>query len=388
MNILIFTSQIHKVGGYERLSVELSVELNRVGYRADLLCLYTNDLDGTLNAQKKIMGSGVQKVHYLGLPVKPFFNSVLKSVFRLRKLLLTGKYTAVEVSGFTPTLVAVLGTIGIDVKVLVGIHAQYHKKSNKGFRFFVWRNILRLSPKVNFYAISQAVARDWIIYSKTHPERTSVVLNSVNEEYFHATSLSGVRDEVRERFGFRCDQILLLFVGRLTKSKGIDTLFEAVKPLLRDYPHYHLIFVGREDDSESPSDAICLHNIKYETLEAGWGSRVHFLGERLDVPAIMAACDLLVHPARTEGFGLVLGEALAVGLPVVASNIGGIPEILAGTDSLMVPADDARALKDAIASVLARPRQKVVEAVSKGKSRAEAFRTEKRTRAIVSLLQS
>jgi glycosyltransferase involved in cell wall biosynthesis len=102
----------------------------------------------------------------------------------------------------------------------------------------------------------------------------------------------------------------------------------------------------------------------------------------------MADCDLLIHPARFEGFGLILAEALAVGLPVVASNVGGISEVLADTDSLMVPADDALALKDAIKSALALPHSKVIEVVKKGKSRAEAFRADKRAMAMVALLKA
>lgn len=388
MNILVFTSQIHKVGGYERLSIELAVELNRLGYRADLLSLYTDDIDGVSNAGKKLMAAGVKEVHYLGLSIKPSLSSVVKSVLRFKRLLLEKHYDVIEVSGFTPCLVAALGVICAEAKVLAGIHYPYQKSRNNSFREFLWRNVLRLSWKVKFYAISQAVARDWIVYSKTRPKRTSVVLNSINNDYFNATLLPDLRIAVRKQLGFSPNEVLILFVGRLVKSKGIDILFEAMEPLLRDNANYHLIYVGREDGSESPNDAICLHNIKYQILVAGWGDRVHFFGERADVPEIMAACDLLVHPARIEGFGLVLGEALAVGLPVVASDVGGIPEVLVGSDSLIVAVDDVCALQHAIKSALARPRETVVEAVIKGQGRAESFRSEKRAMAIVKLLQS
>jgi len=108
---------------------------------------------------------------------------------------------------------------------------------------------------------------------------------------------------------------------------------------------------------------------------------------KLPIPRLMASCDLLVHPARIEGFGLVLAEALAAGLPVVASNVDGIPEVLAGTDSLMVQPDDPEALRDAVLKTLNRTPEETVCAIEKGRTRAEDFRIGKRTDAMVKLFE-
>ena len=388
MKILIFTTTLHKVGGRERLSVEMSVELNRLGYRADLLSLYANDIDGVSKAHEELVAFGVKEIHYLGLSINPSFISVLKSLFRFRKLLLNKDYNAVEVSGFTPSLIAAIGSIGLKKKILVGLHEHYHKSRHSGFRYLIWRRVLASSQRVRFYAISQSVATAWIIFSNTDFRRTSILYNSINNDYFNLVPLQNARDATRRNLEFISTDILIVFVGRLVISKGIDIVFDAVKQLLINNTNYHLLFVGREDDSEGPRDAICLRNIKAEISDAKLGNRVHWLGDRLDVPKIMAACDLLVHPARIEGFGLILAEALAVGLPIVASNVGGIPEVLAGTDSLMVPKHDPCAFEDAVGSVLARSQIIALQAINNGKNRAEAFRTEKRARALVALLQS
>lgn len=386
--ILIFTSQIHKVGGYERLSKELVVELNRLGYRADLLSLYAKNLDEVVNAQEELMAAGVPELHYLGLSVNPSMMSVLKSVFIFRSFLSNNKYSAIEVSGFTQSLIAALSTIGTDVKVIIGIHQCYYKNIHKGIRYFIWKNILRLCKHVKFYAITKAVARDWLVFSKIHPRRLAIVLNSINNKFFDPLYFYHPPTLFRNEFKFSNRDYLLLFVGRLVKSKGIDILFEAVRPLLNAHSNYHLILVGREDDGESIDDSLYLKSINNEISKSEWGNRVYFLGERNDVADIMAACDLLIHPARFEGFGLILSEALAVGLPVVASDAGGISEVLAGTDALMVPANDAPALLIAIESTLAMPRAKILEAASKGRKRVEAFRVDKRAMAILALLQA
>ena len=215
-----------------------------------------------------------------------------------------------------------------------------------------------------------------------------MILNSINSKFYAEKSLAIVRSEFRRRLGVGANSILILFVGRLIKSKGIDTVYDAAKCLLERYDNYHVIYVGREDNSQDPNDALLLHRIKQEISGASWGRRVHFLGECLDVPELMAACDLLVHPARLEGFGLTVAEALASGLRVVASNVGGIPEVLAGTDSMMISPGDSIALADAISSVLAWPSEKVDAAIRLGKRRADSFRVEIRARLILKLLAS
>lgn len=387
MKVLVFTTQFHQIGGYERLAVELAIELNRLGLRAELLSQYTHNLPGVSAAESRLKADGIPEIRYLNLSVKPSYFSLINSIFRFRALLQTQNYDAVEVSGFTPSLVAALGSFGIKVKVFVGVHTQYHRSREGGLRNFIWGNVLRLSKHVNFYAISQSVARDWISFTQIQPSRISVVLNSINEKYFTVDTMPGVRNKIRDQLGVDSNAIMMLFVGRLMEIKGIDTLFDAVKSLLEKYNHYHLIYVGRQDDSGSPNDAVVLQSIKRAIDVEPWGQHVHFLGERSDVPEIMAACDLLVHPARFEGFGLILAEALAAGLPVVASNVGGIPEVLAGTDSVMVLPNDPHALTVAVISVLEWPKEKLSAAVTQAKHRAETFRTETRARAILELMK-
>jgi glycosyltransferase involved in cell wall biosynthesis len=388
MNILIFTTQFYQLGGQERLAVELAVELNRQGTRASLMSQYAYNLPSVAAQASRLKAEGIPEILYLGLSVKPNFFSLINSIFRFRKLLRLQKYDAVEVSGFTPSLIASLGSLGLKVKVLVGVHAQYHLSREKGLRNFIWRHILRLSKQVSFYAVSQSVKCDWITYSKIQPSRTAVIMNSINSKFYARTPASDVRKKFREGLGIDSNAIIFLFVGRLLKSKGIEVLLESVKPILKKYNNYYLVYVGGEDSSASSSELVSLKNIKSAIDVESLGQRVHFLGTRSDVSEIMAACDLLVHPALHEGFGLIIAEALAVGIPVVASSVGGIPEVLEGTDSIIVPPNDPEALTAAIISVLEDPKKKLNEFVAKRKFSAEKFRVEKRARAVLELLKN
>ena len=86
--------------------------------------------------------------------------------------------------------------------------------------------------------------------------------------------------------------------------------------------------------------------------ERGWEARVRFLGDRSDVKALMSSADILLHPSEREGFGLVLVEALALGVPIVTTNAEAIPEILKGSRSRMVDAGDVDSFQRAVAEIL------------------------------------
>lgn len=386
MKTLVFTTQFHQVGGYERLAVELAVELNRLGVRTDVLSQYNSTIPGVRDAELRLREAGIPQISYLGLCVNPSIFAICRAIYRFRKFVRTEDYTAVEVSGFTPSLVAAVALVGMNVKVLIGVHAIYAGKLYGGLRYSLWKQLIKLPRHVSFFAISQAVADAWREYARVDAQRVKVVMNSINVAFYSHQKLQCID------FGSLANNLssaecgrTVLFVGRLLRSKGIDTLYSALKECL--VPHrLNLIFVGRADDCETPDDAEMLAEMREEIQSSPWNGRVHFLGLRTDVPEIMATSDILVHPARSEGFGLVLAEALAVGLPIVASDVDGIPEVLAGTESVMVPPDDPHALAAAVISVLEWPKEKLDAAIAKGKHRAESFRSERRAKAILELL--
>jgi glycosyltransferase involved in cell wall biosynthesis len=131
---------------------------------------------------------------------------------------------------------------------------------------------------------------------------------------------------------------VLLCVCRLEPQKGVDVAIQA----LADIPDAHLVVLG-----EGPQRA---------ELERLANDRVHLLGRVPDVAAWLRRADVLVHPARWEGFGLALLEAMLASLPVVATRVSSIPEIVVdGETGLLVPPDDASALAAAVNRVLADP---------------------------------
>jgi glycosyltransferase involved in cell wall biosynthesis len=138
----------------------------------------------------------------------------------------------------------------------------------------------------------------------------------------------------------------IVCAGRLYPSKGQDVLLRA----LALEPSVHVSFAG---DGPARATLVAL------AAELGVLDRCHFLGAipRALIPALMARAVVTVVPSRDEAFGLVNIESLAVGTPVVASRVGGIPEIVRdGVEGLLVPPDDPAALAKAIHRILESPR--------------------------------
>jgi glycosyltransferase involved in cell wall biosynthesis len=142
----------------------------------------------------------------------------------------------------------------------------------------------------------------------------------------------------------------LLGLGRLVEQKGFDTAIRALPVVLREHPGTVLTLAGDGPDRG-----------RLETLarELGVAGQVRFQGWVEDPGELLRTHDLLVHPARWEGFGLVLLEAMAARLPIVGSQAGALPEVLdAGRVGRLVPPDAPDALAAELIALLSRPEER------------------------------
>jgi glycosyltransferase involved in cell wall biosynthesis len=157
---------------------------------------------------------------------------------------------------------------------------------------------------------------------------------------------------------------LLLAVARLDEQKGVDVAIRALAQVRKEHPDAVLAVLG-----EGPARA----ELEALARSVGVGDALLLPGRVGDVAAWYRRAELLVHPARWEGFGLALLEAMLAGLPVVASAVSSVPEIVVdGETGLLVPPDDAAALAAALSSLLAdRERAAALGAAGLARARAE-----------------
>lgn len=158
----------------------------------------------------------------------------------------------------------------------------------------------------------------------------------------------------RAALGLPRDVPLVLFVGRLLALKGVHHLIRAMTEVGVRFPDARLIVVGGGEELPSLTRLVG---------ELGLADRVVFAGERSheDVIRFMRAADVFALPSLTEAFGIVLLEAMSCGLPVVASDVNGIPSLVSdGQNGFLVPARDEGALARKITRVLAHPEERAV----------------------------
>jgi glycosyltransferase involved in cell wall biosynthesis len=207
------------------------------------------------------------------------------------------------------------------------------------------RALLRRSPR-RIVAVSEAVRRRALALLGVAPERVVTVRNGVAVAAFRTPRRAAA--EVRAELAIPDGAPLLLAVGALGRCKGQDVVLEAlarIAPPAERHRAACAVFVGEGPDRE---------RLLAQARRLGIDERVRFVGPRRDVADLMHAADLFVHAARWEGFGRVVAEAMAAGRPVVATRVGGVPEIVAdGVTGRLVEPDRPDALAAALAALLA-----------------------------------
>ena len=185
--------------------------------------------------------------------------------------------------------------------------------------------------------------------------RFSVIPNGVDLSRF---ALPAPPCSLRDEYGISCDEVLIGVVARLEPEKGHRFLVEAMPAVLAGAPRTWLVIVGEG----SQCDAL---RAQAAALPEAVRDRIVFTGRRTDIAALTADLDIAVLPSLREAQGISILEAMARRKPVVASAVGGVPEVLTdGVDGLLVPSGDSAALADALVRLSRSPslRERIGEA--------------------------
>lgn len=223
----------------------------------------------------------------------------------------------------------VIGVLGSDVNLLA---ARPVLRSEIQWGLQQARRVLAVSEALRRRVIELGVA----------PEKVVVQRNGVDGERFVLRDY----EEARVRLGLPADRRIVCCVGNLVPVKGQDVLVEAMG-VLRAVPCVDLALVGAGEMQEA---------LQARVRALGLEGRVHLPGRRphAEIPDWISACDVYCLPSRREGCPNVILEALAAGRPVVASNVGGVPELINIDNGILVPAEDPVALAEGLRQALRR----------------------------------
>jgi glycosyltransferase involved in cell wall biosynthesis len=191
-------------------------------------------------------------------------------------------------------------------------------------------------------ALTHGEAKDYIDLRVSQPRKISIIPSGVDLRRFLKKPADG--EARRKKLGLPLNVTVVGFVGWLWPIKGVNYLVEAMGKVVQQAPTTLLALVGKGGEESS---------LKNQVKALNLGDNVVFLGWRPDIEEIMPSFDLLVLPSLNEGMGRVLVEAMAAGLPIVASRVGGIPDLVKdGKNGLLVPPADPTALAEAISKLL------------------------------------
>jgi len=195
----------------------------------------------------------------------------------------------------------------------------------------------------NIIAVSEAVLSRLRVCQKT-PESVRKIYNGIDIRQF--TPLT--RDTIQKRTESREKCVVLGIIASFDACKGHVHLFRAIKSLV----------------SEGASDLVCLiigrgreeRALKEFVQTNGLCDYIKFLGYRNDIVALLQQIDIIVIPSTKEAFGIVAIEAMAMAVPVIASNVGGLPECVEdGTTGIIFPPGDIQSLSEAISYLIDNP---------------------------------
>lgn len=316
------------LGGAERFLADFATQLEGRHFEQQVLCLY-----GTGAFARPIEAAYIP-VHVLGVGrhIRP------KGWLQVYQALRPLKADVVHTHLTEP------GWYGLPAAWLAGVPVRVAHLQNCYHHFPLKLRLLDMATSLfsdAAIACSGAV-RDFYHTEFRYPARKlHVVYNSVDLSRF---------ERLPERAIARCtlnlspDALVLITIASLTEQKGHRYLLEAMDQVLQHFPQSVLLLVG---------DGYLRKSLEQFSQQHSLGAAVHFLGKRTDVPLILAAADVFVLSSLWEGMGLVLVEAGAVGLPAVATQVDGIPEVVEdGATGILVPPRQPELLAGAIVALL------------------------------------
>jgi glycosyltransferase involved in cell wall biosynthesis len=313
-----------EIGGQERMVRDLAVGQQLSGHQALAISLAPPP-DGPLADELRARGVETARVAKRGRHFDPTLP------FRLAALLRRAGVDVVHAHNHQPLV------YGAPAAKLARATAVY---TRHGQRAGGWRLRLARRAAARWLDASVAVSADTASIARRLGEgtagRVAVVENGIDTSPYRRNAET--RAEVRRALGIPGQAWVIGSVGRLVPEKSYDLLLRAAAPLLGEAAH--LVLAG--EGSEGPA----LRALR-STLPAG--RFIHLPGLRRDVPALLAALDVFALCSRSEGLPLALLEAMASGLPVVATAVGGIGAVLDDSGAgLLIPPGDEAALRSAL----------------------------------------
>ena len=343
---ILFLSTSSGPGGAERVISSLAASLDPSRYRA-VLCLFRQ---GWIQERSESRGVRTHIVPTRGM-------ADWRWAIRFRRLLEEEHVDLIHAHEFDANVQGAFVAAMSGTPLVATVHGKH----------YFWEKLRRrlayrwVSRRATMVAVSEDLKKFIVEKVGVCPERITVLYNGVDVP---PPPTQFDVDACRREFGLPEKDQIVGVVGNLYPVKGHQYLIEGIPAVLKKCPDTSFIFAGRGQLEME---------LKNQVHRLGLSERVHFLGLRQDIQAILAMLDVFVLPSLSEGLSMAILEAMMAKKPVIATRVGGNPEIvLDGETGFLVPPKDSQALAASLATLLLN-RDQATQFAERGKRRAEGL---------------
>ena len=333
------------VGGTEGQVINLVRHMDRTRFDVEFGCLRRE-------------GSLLDDVEQMGISVSEFRISSLRRPHTLRRMLQLASWLQSRQIQVVHSYNFYANTFMIPAAWLAGVPVKIASIRDHGIYLTpaqrrVQKWVCKLADRVLVNAVS---IRDWLVDEGFDGNRITIVPNGIDiDKYASPRKACTLRTEL----GIPCDSPLVVMISRLNYEKGIDDFIDAAGRVAALDRKVRFLVVGgavHAENNDFVRDDAYIDTLQRRAEQKGLAGKMFFTGFRSDVPDILADAAVSVLPSLSEGTSNSLLESMAAGVPIVATEVGGSPDLLAGGRcGMLVPPHAPSELADAIRALLGNP---------------------------------
>ena len=328
-------------GGAEHNTL-LSVKgLAELGYDVSLAAGPSDKKEGDIELDVRQAGIKLRVFHNLVREISPLND--LMAFFGLYLFIKKERFDIVH------THVSKAGILGRWAAKLAGVPFIFHTTHGNYFYgyfnplltcFFIILERMTALITDKMITLTEVEQSQYLEQKIGKPSQYTTIHSGIDLNQFNPENIKGNHKDLRRVLGLHEDDFVVGSVGRIAPIKGHEYLIQAAPSIVKKIPRAKFLIVG---------DGPMRYEMEALATQLGLDEQVFFLGMREDVPELLSIMDAFVLPSRNEGMGRALVEAMAMGLPCVATSVGGVPEVVTdGETGLLVPAEEPKALAEAI----------------------------------------
>jgi glycosyltransferase involved in cell wall biosynthesis len=322
--------------GPEKQIVLLAQGVRDAGFDPGILLLYRQDK--TMPAIHPLVKVAKER----GVPAHQLADRnrfSLRTIWQIAKTLTEGEFGLLHAHGYKANILGLLAARLTGVPIIGTV--RLHTETTTPLKLYKRLDLLALRLCDHVVTVSEDLRRE-ALSAGLAPDKVTTIWNGIDVVSFAAQAVCGTT--IREELDLGPDERVVTAIGRLTSQKGYSYLLQSVPLVLQALPETRFLIAG---------DGPLRSKLEREAYSLGIGSSVYFLGYRTDVAPLIALSDLIVMPSLREGLPNVILEALALAKPVIATAVGGIPEIITHQVSgILIPPRDPVRLAESILQVL------------------------------------